>query len=240
MKRAWIFLVVAGFAAPPATIADGGPDRPLSVLFLGDKGHHRPADLAAILTPAMGARGITISSTEDPDTLNPENLARYDALIVYANIDRISEAQESALLAYVDGGGGFVPIHCASYCFRNSPAYIDLVGAQFFRHGMAEFDTKVVEPSHPIMAGLKPFRTRDETYVHTKHNERDRVVLQVRAEGDRDEPWTWARTQGKGRVFYTAYGHDESTWNQPGFLDLIERGLRWAAGAKAAPADPGR
>src|SRR5262249_60672163 len=42
-------------------------------------------------------------------------------------------------------------------------------------------------------------------------------------------PWTWVRTQGKGRVFYTAYGHDARTWGHPGFHDLIERGLRWAA-----------
>ena len=33
----------------------------------------------------------------------------------------------------------------------------------------------------------------------------------------------------QGRVFYTAYGHDARTWGQPGFHDLIERGIRWAA-----------
>ncbi len=27
------------------------------------------------------------------------------------------------------------------------------------------------------------------------------------------EPWTWVRTHGKGKVFYTAYGHDERVWN---------------------------
>ena len=38
------------------------------------------------------------------------------------------------------------------------------------------------------------------------------------------------RTQGKGRVFYTAWGHDERTWRQPGFQQLLERGIRWSAG----------
>ncbi len=79
------------------------------------------------------------------------------------------------------------------------------------------------------MQGLRPFATWDETYVHTKHNTKDRTVLQVRAEGNGDEPWTWVRTQGKGRVFYTAYGHDARTWMQPGFQSLVERGIRWAA-----------
>ena len=37
------------------------------------------------------------------------------------------------------------------------------------------------------------------------------------------------RTHGKGRVFYTAYGHDGRTWGNPAFHDLVERGIRWAA-----------
>ena len=77
-----------------------------------------------------------------------------------------------------------MPIHCASYCFLNSPAYVELVGAQFLRHGAGEFDTKVVDAEHPIMKGLEPFRTWDETYVHHKHNEKGRTVLQVRPEGE--------------------------------------------------------
>ncbi len=88
----------------------------------------------------------------------------------------------------------------------------------------------MVDADHPITKGLLPFRTWDETYVHTKHNTKDRKVLQVRAEGTSEEPWTWVRTEGKGRVFYTAYGHDERTWGNPGFADLIERGIRWAVG----------
>ena len=31
------------------------------------------------------------------------------------------------------------------------------------------------------------------------------------------EPWTWVRTHGEGRVFYTAWGHDQRTWSNPGF-----------------------
>jgi len=221
-----LLLLTIGFF--PALLADGQSAPPLRVLFLGDRGHHRPADRAAQLIPIMAGRGIDITYTESLSDLSRENLARYDVLIVYANIDAIGSSEEKALLDYVASGGGFVPIHCASYCFRNSPAYVALVGAQFLRHGTGEFDTKVVA-DHPIMKGLEPFHTWDETYVHNQHNEKDRVVLQTRVEGDREEPWTWVRSHGKGRVFYTAYGHDERTWGHPGFHDLIERGIRWAA-----------
>ena len=213
----------------PSLLHAGEAPQPLSVLFLGDNGHHRPAERASQLIPILAVRGIEVTYTETLADLNPATLAKYDALIVYANIDEIGPSQEKALLDYVANGGGYVPIHCASYCFRNSPAAVELLGAQFLRHGTGEFDTKVVDPADPILKGLEPFHTWDETYVHQRHHEKDRRVLQVRAEGDRDEPWTWVRTQGKGRIFYTASGHDERTWGHPGFHDLIERGIRWAA-----------
>ncbi len=230
-SRSWVSMVallVFATAPGPSTAAEA-TSKPLTVLFLGDQGHHRPGDRAPQIIPLMATRGIEITYTEAMSDLNPKTLAKYDVLMIYANTTRIEPEQEKALLDYVENGGGFAPIHCASYCFLNSPGYIALVGAQFKSHGTGEFETRVVDAAHPIMKGLQPFKTWDETYVHTKHNEKDRHVLQVRDERGTDEPWTWVRTQGKGRVFYTAYGHDQRTWGHPGFHDLIERGLRWAA-----------
>ena len=181
------------------------------------------------IAPVLAGRGIEVTYTEKMSDLNPDTLSKYDALLIYANTTRISKDQEKALLDYVAGGGGFVPLHCASFCFLNSPEYIALVGAQFQKHGTGEFETTVVDPDHPIIKGLEPFRTWDETYVHTKHNTKDRHVLQTRNDQSGSEPWTWTRTHGKGRVFYTAYGHDARTWGHPGFHDLLERGIRWAA-----------
>ena len=228
---AWASLaaLLLGSSFTSLSAAAEAPSKPMTVLFLGDQGHHRPADRAPQIIPLMATRGIDITYTEAMSDLNPQTLAKYDVLMIYANTTKIEPEQEKALLDYVENGGGFAPIHCASYCFLNSPKYIDLVGAQFKSHGTGEFETRVVDATHPIMKGLKPFSTWDETYVHTKHNEKDRQVLQVRDEKGSDEPWTWVRTQGKGRVFYTAYGHDQRTWGNPGFHDLIERGLRWAA-----------
>ncbi|MEP7346752.1 MAG: PVC-type heme-binding CxxCH protein, partial [Gemmatimonadaceae bacterium] len=86
---------------------------------------------------------------------------------------------------------------------------------------------------HPAITGVPVFESWDETYVHTKHNPIDRTVLEVRRDAGRDEPWTWVRSYGKGRVFYTAWGHDQRTWSNPGFQRLVERGLRWTIGGAA-------
>ncbi|HZT82882.1 MAG TPA: PVC-type heme-binding CxxCH protein, partial [Gemmataceae bacterium] len=204
--------------------------RPLKLLFLGDDGHHRPAERFRQLQPVLAKRGIDLTYTDRADALNPKVLARYDGLIIYANTTKITPEQEKALLDFVEGGKGFIPLHCASYCFLNSPKYIDLVGAQFLRHGTGTFRTTIAAPDHPVMKGFKGFESWDETYVHTKHNEKGRTVLEHREDRRGKEPWTWVRAQGKGRVFYTAWGHDERTWGHPGFQNLVERGIRWACG----------
>jgi putative membrane-bound dehydrogenase-like protein len=219
-------LLLGGLAARADDPGDAGR---LAVLFLGDRGHHAPADRVEQLAPVLAGRGIDVTYTEALSDLNPDNLGKYDALVIYANTTEIGKDQEKALLDYVAGGGGLVPLHCASFCFLNSPAYVELVGAQFLRHGTGEFETTVADADHPITKGLIPFRTWDETYVHARHNEKDRHVLQTRDEAGASEPWTWTRTHGEGRVFYTAYGHDARTWGHPGFHDLVERGIRWAA-----------
>lgn len=214
-----------GLAAEPAR---------LKVLFLGDNGHHEPHKRFDQLQPVLARRGIDLTYTDRVGDLNATTLAGYDVLAVYANIESISPAQEQALLDYVAAGKGFVPLHCASYCFLNSPKYVALVGAQFRRHQTGVFRTKIARPDDPIMKGFGGFESWDETYVHHKHNDADRVVLEYRAEGDGEEPWTWIRRQGQGRVFYTAWGHDERTWGNPGFQNLVERGIRWAAGQDPA------
>jgi len=234
MHRAVRLLLVGFLAVVSAAAVAAEP--PVRVLFLGDNGHHQPGERFAQLEPVLAPRGIELVYTDTLADLDPKTLAAYDALAVYANIDTLPPAAEAAILDFVRNGKGLVPLHCASFCFRNSPAWVDLVGAQFQKHGTGEFRTVNVAPDHPVMKGFGGFKSWDETYVHTKHNDRGRTVLEERVEGDHHEPWTWVRTEGKGRVFYTAWGHDQRTWSHPGFHNLVERGIRFAAGRDPATA----
>jgi putative membrane-bound dehydrogenase-like protein len=207
-----------------------GP-RKIEILFLGHNSeHHNSARYLPLLASTLSKEGINFTYTDDPDDLKPEILDRFDGLMIYANYDSITTRQERALLDFVEEGKGFMPIHCASFCFRNSDAYINLVGGQFQKHDTATFTANIVNKEHPVVGdSLNEFATWDETYIHHKLSN-DRTVLMERVEGDHHEPWTWIRQQGKGRVFYTAYGHDERTWNKAGFQQLMKQGIVWAVG----------
>ncbi len=228
-----VFMLLIAFIVNHALAIAAEPS--LKLLFLGDQKSHQPATRFEILKPVLAQKGIALTYTEKVEDLNLATLNQYDGLILYANIDAIEPDQARALLDYVASGKGFIPIHCATYCFRNSPEVVALMGAQFQKHGTGEMTTLSAGARHPIVEGYKTFNSWDETYVHHLHNETKRVVLEYRvgdlqADGNTREPWTWIRTHGSGRVFYTAWGHDQRTWSQPGFHDLLERGIRWACG----------
>lgn len=222
------------FAFSPTGNTEGANPKTLKILFLGDNGHHKPADRFRQIQGVLAARGIDLTYSDKVDSLNPKLLQSYDGILIFANLEKINPEQEQALLDFVEKGKALIPIHCASYCFLNSQKYIDLVGAQFSKHGTGIFAVENILPDHPIMKGYDGFQSWDETYVHAKHNEKDRTILEVRKDKKQSEPWTWVRTQGKGRVFYTAWGHDHRTWGNPGFQNLLERGIRWATGSDPA------
>ena len=222
-----LLLLSAVLAIPSFSVA-AEPAARLKLLFLGDKGHHQPEVRFKQIMPVLKERGIDLTYTEKMSDLNEKTLGEYSGLVIYANTTEISPEQEKALLDYVENGKGLIPLHCASFCFLNSPKYISLVGAQFKRHGTGTFRTTIADEDHPLLRGFGGFESWDETYVHEKHNPTDRTVLEYREDKEGKEPWTWVRTQGKGRVFYTAWGHDQRTFGNPGFHNLLERGIRWA------------
>lgn len=240
MKKLIIYSILTLFSL--TSFAQKG--RRLEILFLGDKGHHRPIERVPSLMASLGSKGVNITYTDKLEDINLKYLQKFDALMIYANWDEITPEAEKSLLAYVSSGKGILPIHCASYCFRNSPEYVKMVGGQFWRHKMDSIRTITIQPNHVIMQGLKPFTAYDETYLHSQLQPDNNVLAyrEIKADqkadkpNEKTEPYTWIRSYGKGRVFYTAYGHDERTWNNADFQELLYRGILWAVDDEAQKA----
>ncbi len=206
---------------------------PIHVLFLGHESeHHNSRAYLPLLMERFGREAIYFDYFTKPDCLNVDTLKHYDAVMLYANHGKISDEQFRALNEFVESGHGFLPVHCASACFGNNPNFAALVGGRFKSHQTGTFKASIVDKLHPIMQGLAEYETWDETYVHDQITTQGRELLAERVEGDHREPWTWVRQQGKGRVFYTASGHDERTWKNEEFQKLLRNAIVWAVGDK--------
>lgn len=234
-KNSWLILLplLSALLITACRAKKDDTPRRLEILFLGHSSeHHNSGQFAGILSKAFFKDGINISYTTEIDDLNTENLDKYDGLILYANYDTIQPAQEKALLDFVKSGKGFIPLHCASYCFRNSPEVVELIGGQFLTHKVDSFNAVIIDTTHPVTKNIPQFKTTDETYVHHLFSKSIKVLTE-RVEGTHHEPYTWVRDYGKGRVFYTAYGHDEVSFNNESVQQLIRNGILWAVGEEA-------
>lgn len=221
-----------------AASAKTPPSGPIRVLFLGhDSEHHNSNVYYPMIAKALGREAIYFDYVTTPAAAlgDADYLNRFDAVLLYANHGAIKPDEWANLKNYVENGGAFIPVHCASACFGNEPGFIKLVGGRFKSHNTAVFAPRTILGDHAVVKDAPAFEAWDETYFHDQHNAEGRTVLQVRdvLPGDPNtepEPWTWIREQGKGRVFYTASGHDERVWSTEGFQQLLKKGILWAIG----------
>ena len=55
---------------------------------------------------------------------------------------------------------------------------------------------------------------------------------------DKDFPVAWARNYGKGRVFYSTFGHTLESWDDPRMQKMWLEAIRWAMGMTSADVTP--
>ena len=212
------------------------PGRPLKILFLGqEKEPHSAGAVFQLLSAPLARRGIQLSPAFTPAAL-ADRLSYYDGLILYGNQTALAPDQEKALIDFVEGGKGVVAIHSAIEMFGGSVRYGSLIGGQGKTQGGGDFTAEIVAPTHPAMQGVASFASWDESVAFTGQGAADRTVLMERNDNGTRTPYAWARTQGKGRVFYTGYGHDQRTWSNPGFQTLIEKAIVWSVAEPARQA----
>ena len=186
-----------------------------------------------MLAPFFATRGIRLDYTENLADIAPAHLSGYDALFLYNNLDSLPPGPSDAILAFVNGGKAFVALHCSIIMAVKDPRFDTLFGGRFVSHDAAIFSTHILQPGHPAMHGVQAFQSWDETYV-MRATTSDRIILAERpVAGQAPMPWTWVRAQGKGRVYYTASGHDARTWSLPEFQSQLAVAIEWATGHDA-------
>jgi len=127
--------------------------------------------------------------------------------------------------------------------FKPWPEFNEMLGGVFVEHPYGVIDAPVIvdDPRFPATRFLPAkFNLRDEMYEF-KNLSRDKmdVVLRLDTAGlsrdrrgvtDRTADWplAWAKTYGKGRVFYCALGHAPETWDIPDIQRIYFEALRWA------------
>ena len=156
------------------------------------------------------------------------------------------------LLDFVSGGKGLVGIHAAGDCSYGWHEYGEMIGGYFNGHPWGKINVRIDDPKSPLTAQFegKPFDFSDEiyTYKDTYTREKLHILLSVDIEKsgiksgenrkDHDYGVAWIREYGKGRVFYTLFGHREETYMNPMTVKFFLSGIQYALGDLKADATP--
>jgi uncharacterized protein len=105
-------------------------------------------------------------------------------------------------------------------------------GKQYARSAWKEGEqihVTVADKDHPITRGLSDFTIHDETY-NGYYVEPGARVLLTTDHPKNERTIAWISPYGKSRVFYLQLGHDSKAWSNPAYVEILSRGIRWAAG----------
>jgi type 1 glutamine amidotransferase len=171
---------------------------------------------------------------------------------------------KQALFDYIRSGKGFVGTHATSDTFHTdneskkgpdrymnhgekADPYVRFLGGEFIKHGAQQVaKNTVIDPRFPGFESIgESFAFQEEWYSLKDFNPDIHVLTVIDAPAMKGEeyqrppyPTTWARNEGKGRVFYTALGHREDVWTNPTFQKILIGGIQWALGDAKAEVPP--
>jgi len=240
------------------------PDKHL-LIIAEEKGYRHEAVSHAIATiERLGRESALWTTTIRTDTealtkkkleYNAKNLNDFDAVLFYTGGDlEMTPEQKSAFLSFVhDDGKGFIGVHSATITFTSWPEYGEMIGGYFDEHPWGTFDAPIlVEGANfpGMQQWPKSFVLKDEIY-QVKNYSRDNLRVLMRLDPgkldlnnpkvhrkDRDFAVTWAKTYGKGRVYYSTLGHVEQNWDDPRLQKMYVEAIKWAMGLTNGDATP--
>jgi type 1 glutamine amidotransferase len=197
-----------------------------------------------------------VDASSDPSVFTDAGLDAYD-VVFFLNTtgntldqDGQADTHRQALIDFIKKGRGFVGTHSATDTYQGTawPWYVDFIGANFKDHsaagtsGSARYAPNVM---HPILtaAGVpNPWNRMEEWYTFTRDptmspvgvvtillNCTDTVMTAQRPSAWVHEMPVDPSAPRAGRMFYTAFGHYASAFQEKAVMDLIVAGIKWAA-----------
>ncbi len=247
IAAASLFGAMQGNALPARSSwrLEGAEANPKNVLFVyGGYEGHEPKKCAEIFIPWLKEQkfNLTVSTSLD-SYLDAALMQSLDLIIETGTMGTISEPQVKALLETVKNGAGLAGWHGGLVgSFLDNFEYNFMTGGRFAAHpgGIIDYEVNIKDHKDPVTAGLRDFKMHSEQYYllvdpHVK-------VLATTTFSGAACPWiegcvmpsVWKKMYGKGRVFYSAFGHVAKDFDVPEVLEITKRGILWASESKRA------
>jgi len=200
---------------------------------------HEPAQCAAVVAAVLRKEGFSVEVSDTLDVyLDQKKLKSLSLIVPVWTMGAISGEQEKGLLEAVKSGVGIAGWHGGmGDSFRLNTEYQFMVGGQWVAHpgGIINYTVNIVNQGDPITRGIADFQMDSEQYY--MHVDPSNEVLASAVFTGEHCPWiagcvmpvVWKRRYGAARVFYSSLGHVAKDFEVPQVLEIVRRGMLWAA-----------
>ncbi len=228
---------LAGLAATPlclraaaAAPADRKPRPVKLVVVTGGHGYDEPNFVK--LFQSLASVQTEFKTMDQFVALPAEARDRYDVVLFYHML--MPTPKDKAKEALEDLGSarqGILVLHHALLAYPQWPVWTEIMGIadrKFGYHHDQKLHVKVVNPQHPITKGMKSWDMLDETYTMADAGQGSEILLTT------DHPKSmktigWTRQHKNARVFCLESGHDNQTWVDANFREVLRNGILWCA-----------
>jgi uncharacterized protein len=179
------------------------------------------------------------------------SLSNVDAIFFMGHREvPLEEAQKAELLQFVRDGKGFVAAHVALTALESWPEFGEMLGGRFDQHPIVGAGTIINEaPNFPATKHFPASFAFNDEFYQPKNLSREKVEVLLRLDLTNvpaspslrlngDYPLAWAKTYGKGRVFYGSFAHAAETWDIRAVQQMYFEAMRWALGLTDATPSP--
>ena len=200
----------------------------------------------------FGERGLSCLVTDDPAVWDSDAFKKAKC-VFFLNTQHeqfATDAQRDRFYAAVSNGLGVVVTHSSSWNEHANPGrWRDFLGGFFsYHYGRQQpvpfryadrthpafaffpkdyvWECEEIYLNHPNPAGMRPLLILDWNDVLPESRKRDKEGCPKIG----GHVLAWSKTYGKGRVFYTALGHNVKDWRKREFLYHLFMAAKWAMG----------
>ena len=179
---------------------------------------------------SMSEAEVFIHPLEDFLCSPPEVRRAYDVILFY-NM-HLTNPNVEILSKLGDAPQGIFMLHHSILAYPECTLWSDIVGIadrSFNYFDGQQIHVEIADTTHPITTGLTPWDMIDETYTMDEAGDDSHPLLTVNHPNSM-KCIAWTRQFKKSRVFCLESGHDNLTWSNHNFREVVRRGLIWCAG----------
>lgn len=197
---------------------------------------HQPKEVSELLSDQLRKHDFDVTISDTLDTFKALDLTQFDLIVPIWTMGKIERDQLKPIIDAVQTGVGLAGVH-GGMCdaFRNETEWQYMTGGQWVAHpgnDGVEYTVEMNpnEPS-PITAGIPTLHIKSEQYyMHV--DPAIRVLATTTFADGTVMPVVWTKSWGEGRVFYCSLGHQRNVLEPDDVLELVTRGMLWAAGVE--------